>query len=202
MLRFSSDELVSTDQGHAISLAVDTVTVSAANFALDLSDYRLGDEIVHQMMMSSCRNVKQFRLSCKELTHSTSVAWLIFNTSVLSVLFLVECNEEGVSFILSSLSQNITIRSLYLPETNEDLCSLLLCDCTSISSICNSNHTMDMICINDRCYGSGDIRCEDIPGMISDCLDLNRRHNKMKVIREKIARGHNWCNPKIAERHT
>jgi hypothetical protein len=83
--------------------------------------------------------------------------------------------------IAQSLRGNTTLKKLELdlkfgPDEVLDHFDNMLCDSSSLDSICNSNHTIESICLDT--YG--------FSNYTEECLMLNKNANKVKVIQDKI----------------
>ena len=104
-------------------------------------------------------------------------------------------SEQEASMIIDGLKNgNTCLETLYIfcckGDTFFTSAQTLLCDTTSIESICLSNHTL----IELQPFLESEVRFDVFSeqevkfGIIVDSLRLNRNSNKNRVIREKISR--------------
>ena len=106
-----------------------------------------------------------------------------------------QLSEQEASMIIDGLKNgNTCLETLYIfcckGDTFFTSAQTLLCDTTSIESICLSNHTL----IELQPFLESEVRFDVFSeqevkfGIIVDSLRLNRNSNKNRVIREKISR--------------
>ena len=106
-----------------------------------------------------------------------------------------QLSEQEASMIIDGLKNgNTCLETLYIfcckGDTFFTSAQTLLCDTTSIESICLSNHTL----IGLQPFPESEVRFDVFSeqevkfGIIVDSLRLNRNSNKNRVIREKISR--------------
>jgi len=106
-----------------------------------------------------------------------------------------QLSEQEASMIIDGLKNgNTCLETLYIycckGDTFFTSAQTLLCDTTSIESICLSNHTL----IELQPFAENEVRFDVFSeqevkfGIIVDSLRLNRNSNKNRVIREKISR--------------
>jgi len=106
-----------------------------------------------------------------------------------------QLSEQEASMIIDGLKNgNTCLETLYIfcckGDTFFTSAQTLLCDTTSIESICLSNHTL----IELQPFAESEVRFDVFSeqevkfGIIVDSLRLNRNSNKNRVIREKISR--------------
>ena len=106
-----------------------------------------------------------------------------------------QLSEQEASMIIDGLKNgNTCLETLYIfcckGDTFFTSAQTLLCDTTSIESICLSNHTL----IELQPFPESEVRFDVFSeqevkfGIIVDSLRLNRNSNKNRVIREKISR--------------
>ena len=107
----------------------------------------------------------------------------------------LKLSEQEASIIIDGLKNgNTCLETLYIycckADTFFTSAQTLLCDTTSIESICLSNHTL----IELQPFPESEVRFDVFSeqevkfGIIVDSLRLNRNSNKNRVIREKISR--------------
>jgi len=106
-----------------------------------------------------------------------------------------QLSEQEASMIIDGLKNgNTCLETFYIfcckGDTFFTSAQTLLCDTTSIESICLSNHTL----IELQPFAENEVRFDVFSeqevkfGIIVDSLRLNRNSNKNRVIREKISR--------------
>jgi hypothetical protein len=137
-------------------------------------------------MLEGCSDVQFLEVTCSYNWQCTAVAALL--REELSVMAWNSGDEdlsnfnqdEAVRNIAASLRDNTHLKDLTLidmDKTSLNHFDELLCDTSSIESIYNSNHTLEVISHDDQ-----------LGHNLEQCLLLNRNPDKTKVIRDKILR--------------
>jgi hypothetical protein len=132
------------------------------------------------MVLAACSKVKILRVSCKHDYQKTALNALLQNPyAIIEELFIGTDRESDMSTIKEGLTRNKTIKKLS-GELTVEFSSSVLCDPSSIETICNSNHTV-------RSVGSRLVLWSHDRFCLG-CLELNKNPNKEQVIRNKILR--------------
>lgn len=141
-----------------------------------------------ERILSACNTVEHMSVTCEFNSHCSALSTLLQDpTNILEKLDITErINVNGLEEheilrgVTSGLTNNTKLRRLWLYRQRGKMSDLsngyfhkLLCDPTSIGSICNSNHTL-----------------EDVDALHSkplrDLLELNSNVDKAQVVRNKI----------------
>jgi hypothetical protein len=143
-----------------------------------------------RQILLACSKISELRLSNFDRTeHFTALAELLNDPATAWQELYVRARirdmnidaEKAEDDILASLAQNMELKAvsfgggLFEEGKAEDCFATLLCDPTSIDSVCQSNHTLKQIHINYHPV----LGCEEY-------LKLNRISNKKKVVQQKI----------------
>ena len=142
-----------------------------------------------RQILLACSKIPELRLSKFNRTeHFTALSELLNDPATALQELYVRARirdrnidaEKAENDILASLAQNVELKAVsfgggLFEEETEDSFAKLLCDPTSIDSVCQSNHTLKQIHINYHPV----LGCEEY-------LKLNRILNKKKVVQQKI----------------
>eukprot|EP00956_Cyclotella_meneghiniana_P044740 scaffold333558_cov106-Cyclotella_meneghiniana.AAC.2 len=183
-LMIRSQSPVSTAQSLIISSLLENTSLE--NFVM--STCKFDDESAFRRIVQACLNVDSLEVKCNTTFQFAAVAALLENAaSILNELHLNgNITDQGLSLITAGLIGNTTLKKLsmdYRRGRGIDSIEKLLCDSSTIESICNSNHILNTI-YNTRL----ERMCSRLPLQVSDCLELNKNTNKNAVIHKKIAR--------------
>jgi len=145
---------------------------------LDLCSCRIDDDGVAMIMNALEENVSIKRLALQS-NHITSRGLITIFNSLLNCEISVE-------------SMNLGYNSINFEELTEEdwhVLSRALCDKSSISSICSSNHRLFLLVL-DNFENTEDWLDEVWRSRIKSLLSMNKNPNKAEVARQKILEHH------------
>jgi hypothetical protein len=186
ILLLESSEGVSLEQSAVLSTAISSAQLEKVK----IWDCRFESVGAFERMLEGCSKVEELQVRCRNNSEFTAVAAFIGDpANVLRKLDIdLEHNlgiqDEAVRNIAASLRDNTHLKELKFHEV--DVRTLrsygnthfdrLLCDASSIDSIVNSNHVLEVIYHERR----------EFSPFTEQCMLLNRNPDKNKVIRDKI----------------
>jgi hypothetical protein len=175
---------------------LDAAIISSAIEGVQLRRFDVGHNIrfdndeAFQQISSACLGVKILGVTCVTNVHYSALTALLRDPrAIFQRLVIRESPRISANFdrrlalreIAASLVGNANLKELKLYFQSSfqavvDEFDTMLCDASRIENIYNSNHTLEKIGIDHI----------SIP--TRDCLKLNQKENKNKVIRDKILR--------------
>jgi hypothetical protein len=168
------------EQGNIIAAALEGVHLKS--FDMGNSPFETG---VIEQILHACLGVEELRMRCETNSQITALAALLQDPR--AVLQCLEINSSVINDfdvrlalreIAASLVGNTMLKDLSfgggIGPTDEF--DNLLCDCTSLKNICNSNHTLEAI----------EAPNDSISDRTKDYLEINNYQNKCKVVQDKI----------------
>jgi hypothetical protein len=189
-LKLSSFGMLSVEQGKMIKAVLEGESSLKELTLVDYHKYRYvrcdfdSNETLGQII-TSCWKLKSLVVQCENMSTYTAVADLLRNPAAKLVelrLVLRGDAVQGLSAILAGLCMNKKLSSLHLGDNNvtddldQQLIGTLVCDTSSIKSICNSNDSFKYV-----------DREQELSSFVKECLQLNQNRNKTQVIRQKIS---------------
>jgi hypothetical protein len=145
------DGLMTREQGHVMASALRDVELECLN----IEDLRFvnNNEAFHEIV-SACTRVNNLavRVRFTENSQVAAIASLLRDPNALLQTLTIAGHgpRDGVNFcrreIAASLVGNIKLKSLYMSGgAPMDIFDNLLCDSSSLTTICDSNHTLERI---------------------------------------------------------
>jgi hypothetical protein len=179
--------LASSSKLHDVQSGV--IASGLENKALDELDIVGCDFIEHASLdriISSCWRVKSLAFRLHSTNPIDALTALLQNPiSVLRKVIIITNIRlhNHLSTIFESMVGNCTlkefvIRGFYAAPNADNSLSNLLCDSSTIETICNSNHTLEFVHLERGLLCSRD----------RDCLELNKNTNRNKVIQMKVGK--------------
>ena len=182
-----SIESITLDQSRVIAAGLGGALLSS--FCMISCEF--GDNETHRQIVSACTGVKDFAVCCGNSSQCGAVASLLRDPrTMLEQLHVETANYLGddelaaAIKIIASLPGNTKLKHLTMffhVEDGEELINNhfmnLLCNCSSIEDIINSNHTLEKT-DTDPWTAS--------PFAYAECLELNKLTNKERVVQNKI----------------
>ena len=182
-----SIESITLDQSRVIAAGLGGALLSS--FCMISCEF--GDNETHRQIVSACTGVKDFAVCCGNSSQCGAVASLLRDPrTMLEQLHVETANYLGddelaaAIEIIASLAGNTKLKHLTMffhVEDGEELINNhfmnLLCNCSSIEDIINSNHTLEKT-DTDPWTAS--------PFAYAECLELNKLTNKKRVVQNKI----------------
>ena len=146
-----------------------------------------------EQILSACQKVNYLKVQgLKENLKFTALAELL-RAGTMEKIYLIKGRDNAPNLdiqmaereLLESLNQNSRLRSfkvmgLFRGEGAGESIKNVLCNTTSIVSVCQSNHTLETIVVVD--YAKNEIKLDDI----EEYLKLNKSSNKRKVVQCKL----------------
>jgi hypothetical protein len=179
---------VTPEQGRIIATALKDVKLKHLN----IDRLRFEDNGALEEIVSACSGVKDLEATYIYNSEMSAdqfcarLAALLQNPSALLQSLTIYEHEADLEICLeefaTSLVGNTKLRSLDISAASNyfdpvDAFDNLLCDSSSLTNICSSNHTLNTM--EKSC---------DLSSRTQVCLKLNRNLNKNKVIQNKIMR--------------
>jgi len=185
----------------------------ATTFVRDLSAWLQNNSTVQYLCLENCnitdqgvtllgnalmRNSTLQVLDISRNRSITSMAWQAFSVylrnhnSTLKKLHVMgtDMNDEGLMVLLNALANDTTLKTL-VAHPNSSISDIgwkaladLLCDKTSLNSICMSNHTLRQVYASLGFYSTDDPPKDHLVSL----LKLNENDDKQEVVRHKLIR--------------
>jgi hypothetical protein len=184
---------LSPEQGNIIATALDGVKLRAFDMKDAIAIYE--DEIFERIV-SACWGVEHLKVLCQTDSKFTAVAALIRNPNAMlqDLTFKSESYQDDFDMrlalreIAASLAGNAKLKGLTLKDDMKPMDEFdnLLCDCTSLENICNSNHTLNAIRAPCDSHSDRTKECNHISDRTKDCLRFNKNQIKSEVIQNNI----------------
>jgi hypothetical protein len=156
---------------------------------IDISGLRFGEVGVFERIVSTCFGVEKLQVLCSTINIYTALAALLrdprtvmqclniwnYDIHIHHIDIRLALRKIAASLVGNTKLMELGLLQFFTQEVYDEF-DTILCNASSLESICKSNHTLAKIFLM---HG-------DLSACTEECLDLNKDENKNRVIRNKI----------------
>ena len=192
----SSSPPISPSLSMNVATALKDLNIRRVDFHCEFLDKRSCQQI-----LSACQSVRSLSLNCDNYDHCMALAEYLGNPNTKLQDLYINMNREtrervdfvserAVSIIFAGVTQNVQLKTLVLDKTllhwegSGEYLDNLLCNTTSLQSVCQSNHSLESIELFPWGYRLSNMTKDT--GCWSRCSRLNQLEDKRKVVQIKI----------------